>query len=119
VDFAGQTSDIAAALVGGSVFASASRAEGFPMSLLEAMACGLPCVVSDCAPGIREIVQDGVNGLVVPPGNTLEFADALGRLMDSREERAALGKAAVGSLDPFAPDRILDRWEALFDLVRR
>jgi glycosyltransferase involved in cell wall biosynthesis len=119
VDFAGQTEDIAAALVGGCVFASASRAEGFPMSLLEAMACALPCVAFDCAPGVREIVHDGVNGALVPPGNTEAFAAALGRLMDDSAERARLGKAALESVSAYAPERIVERWERLISLVLR
>ena len=119
VDFAGQTEDIAAALVGGCVFASASRAEGFPMSLLEAMACALPCVAFDCAPGVREIVHDGVNGALVPPGNTEAFAAALGQLMDDPAERARLGKAALESVSAYAPERIVERWERLISLVLR
>jgi glycosyltransferase involved in cell wall biosynthesis len=117
VDFAGPTDDVAAALVQGSVFAAPSRAEGFPMALLEAMACGLPCVAFDCAPGVTEIVHDGEDGIVVPPGNTDAFAKALGDLMDSRELRETLGKAAVGSVGRFAPEEILAAWERLFDLV--
>jgi glycosyltransferase involved in cell wall biosynthesis len=119
VDLAGQTGDIAAALVGGSIFASSSRAEGFPMSLLEAMACGLPCVAFDCAPGVREIVRDGVNGIVVAPGNTEAFAAALARLMDERDERTALGRNAVGSVAPYAPEVIVERWERMLKLVHR
>jgi glycosyltransferase involved in cell wall biosynthesis len=119
VDFAGQTDDIAAALVQGSIFASASRAEGFPMSLLEAMACALPCVAADCAPGVRELVQDGGNGALVPPGNTEAFAAALGRLMDDPGERAALGKAALESVAAYAPEQIAERWEHLIALVLR
>ena len=119
VDFAGQTDDVAAALVQGSIFAAPSRAEGFPMALLEAMACGVPCVAFDCAPGVREIVHDGEDGVVVPPGNTEAFAASLGALMDAREERESLGKAAVESVARFAPAQIIERWENLFDLVRR
>lgn len=119
VDFAGQTGDIAAALVEGSIFASGSRAEGFPMSLLEAMACALPCVAFDCAPGVRELVHDGVNGLLAPPGNTEALAAALGRLMDDVAERTTMGKAALESVSAYAPDRIMDRWERMITLVLR
>ena len=119
VDFAGQTADIGAALKQGSVFASGSRAEGFPMALLEAMACGLPCAAFDCAPGVRELIHDGKNGALVPPGNVHALAERLGELMDSREAREAQGKAATESVAAYAPEQIIDRWEAMFALVHR
>jgi glycosyltransferase involved in cell wall biosynthesis len=57
VSFEGATNRVPEALRGGSLYVSASRAEGFPMTLLEALACGLPCVAFDCAPGVREILR--------------------------------------------------------------
>lgn len=119
VQFAGRTEQVAAALKQGSLFASASRAEGFPMTLLEALACGLPCVATDCAPGVRELITDGVNGALVPPGNTAVFAERLAELMESAEVRTKMGRAAVESVAPYAPDLIIDRWERLFALVHR
>ena len=52
------------------MFALSSIHEGLPMALAEGMACGLACVAFDCAPGVREIVTDGVDGIVVPPGTS-------------------------------------------------
>lgn len=89
------------------------------MSLLEAMACGLPCVAFDCAPGVRELVSHGLNGLLAPPGNTDALAAALGSLMDDPGERATLGKAALESVSAYDPDRIVERWERLIALVLR
>ncbi len=117
VEFPGATSDLEGALTGASVFALSSREEGFPMSIIEAMAYGLPTVAFDCAPGVRELLTDGHDGLIVTPGNTVEFAAALDRLMDDARLRDSLGEAARVSVRRFAPDAILDRWERQFALV--
>lgn len=119
VEFAGATSDLETALTGASVFALSSREEGFPMSIIEAMAYGLPTVAFDCAPGVRELITDGHDGLVVTPGNTVEFAAALDRLMDDARLRDSLGEAARESVRRYAPDVIIDRWERQFALVDR
>ncbi|MFB9838564.1 glycosyltransferase [Actinoallomurus acaciae] len=117
VEFPGATSDLEGALTGASIFALSSREEGFPMSIIEAMAYGLPTVAFDCAPGVRELLTDGRDGLVVTPGNVPEFAAALERLMGDRRLREALGDAARASVRRYAPDAILDRWERTFTLV--
>ena len=148
VDFAGATNKVPEALRSASIFVSASRAEGFPMTLLEALACGLPCVAFDCAPGVREILrgdqateqaggqaggQAGVqaggqateqsgtteNGALVSLGNTEAFAHQLGNLIDDAALRATLAKAAPDSVARYAPDVIAGRWERLFTLVHR
>jgi len=128
VSFEGPTSKVPEVLRAGSVFVSASRAEGFPMTLLEALACGLPCVAFDCAPGVREILrgdQAGAqsetteNGALVSLGNTEAFAHQLGKLIDDGALRATLAKAAPDSVARYAPDVIARRWERLFTLVHR
>lgn len=119
VEFPGATSDIEGALTGASIFALSSREEGFPMSIMEAMAYGLPTVAFDCAPGVRELLTDGDDGLVVTPGNTIEFAAALDRLMSAPELRHSLGETARESVRRFAPDAIIDRWEQQFALLDR
>jgi len=128
VVFEGATEQVREALLGGSLFLSASRAEGFPMTLLEALSCGLPCVAFDCAPGVREILRgdepggDGtttVNGVLVTPGNTEAFGEVLGRLMDDAALRGKLAAAAPGSVARYDPGVIGERWDRLFDLVQR
>jgi len=119
VEFAGQTQDVPGALREGSVFAQASRAEGFPLTLLEAMSCGLPCVAFDCAPGVHEIVTDEEDGLLARPGSTMELARKLGRLMDDQALRDEMGERARKSVQRFAPDVVVSRWEELFGLLER
>ncbi|GAA4617291.1 hypothetical protein GCM10023195_77130 [Actinoallomurus liliacearum] len=117
VEFAGPTSDIEAALTGASIFALSSREEGFPMSIIEAMAYGLPTVAFDCAPGVGELLTDGHDGLIVAPGNTVEFAAALDRLIQDAGLRDSLAEAARESVRRYEPDAVLDRWERQFALV--
>jgi colanic acid/amylovoran biosynthesis glycosyltransferase len=74
------------------VFCLSSFAEGVPVVLMEAMAMELP-VVAPRIMGIPELVEDGVSGLLVPPGRPDRLADAVGSLIDSTERRMLLGKA--------------------------
>jgi glycosyltransferase involved in cell wall biosynthesis len=117
--FKGLTTDIDAALASGSIHALPSREEGFPIAVMEAMAYGLPTVAFDCAPGVRELLEDEVSGLVVNPGNVPGFAAALERLIKDRNLRERLGQAGNGSVQRFLPDTVVDRWEALFALLER
>jgi glycosyltransferase involved in cell wall biosynthesis len=119
VDFFGQSQDVPHELRRASVFVQSSRGEGFPMTLLEAMATGLPCVAFDCAPGVREIVQDEYDGLLATLGNTSELARKLGRMMDDKELRDLMGDRARKDVQRFAPETIESRWEELFALLER
>jgi glycosyltransferase involved in cell wall biosynthesis len=70
-----------------------SYREGLPKGLIEAGACGLPLVTTD-VPGCREVVEDGVSGLLVPVKDASALAVAIARLQDDRELCARLGQAA-------------------------
>ena len=72
------------------IFSLPSLSEGFNRSLLEAMACGLP-VVATAVGGNVEIVQDGVNGLLVPPGNPEALAFAITELLKDKEKARKMG----------------------------
>jgi glycosyltransferase involved in cell wall biosynthesis len=119
VEWAGRTDDVTGALRRSSVFVLSSRAEGFPLVLLEAMACGVPCAAFDCSPGVREIVTDGQDGLLARHGNTSELARHLLRLMADENLRDTMGERARQNVRRFAPDVITRRWEELFDFLER
>jgi glycosyltransferase involved in cell wall biosynthesis len=75
-----------------SVPTSGGKREGLPVVLIEAMASGVPVVASHLS-GIPELVEDGVTGLTVPPGDAEAIAGAIGRLLEDPALRARLAAA--------------------------
>jgi glycosyltransferase involved in cell wall biosynthesis len=96
-------------------FALTSRWEGLPMTLLEAGACGLPCVATDVS-GVREIVDNGATGFVAAPRNVGSFRTEMMRLMSTEPaERLAMGiRARHRIVERFGMDAVLDAWEKLY-----
>jgi glycosyltransferase involved in cell wall biosynthesis len=88
----GERADVGELLAAADVFVLPSRSEGMPMSVLEAMAAGLPVVASDVG-GVAELVADGATGLLVPAGEPAALARALARLLDDRALRERMGAA--------------------------
>jgi sugar transferase (PEP-CTERM/EpsH1 system associated) len=115
----GARADVAALLQTFDVFALPSLAEGTPVSMLEAMACGLPVVASRVG-GIPEVVDDGVQGLLVPPADVAALEQALARYVQDPSLRAAHGKAARTRVEErYSMRAMVDAYGALYDGLRR
>ena len=111
VIFAGSVSPIDKYISNKRLFVLSSEFEGIPNALIEAMCVGLPCVATDCTPGgARFLIQDGVNGLIVPRGNPEELADACCRVLNDPELAERLGMNAQNVIDRFSPPRIYKKW---------
>lgn len=91
VEWWGYSEDIRAVLSGANLVCLPSYREGLPKILLEAGACGRAVVTTD-APGCREVVRDGENGLLVPPKNASALGNAILRLLEDARLRASMGK---------------------------
>ena len=116
IRFEGFRSDPLVFMRRASIFALPSRFEGMPNALLEAMAAGLPSVVSDASPGPLEMVSDGRQGLVVPCDDVSAFAVALQRLMLDGDLRDQYGDSARTTLRALDWDVVEPHWRSVLAL---
>ncbi len=86
--------------------------ENFPHTLVEALAVGTPAIATDVG-GVREIVTDGENGLLVAPGDPSALAEAIRRFLGDAGLRSRLSAAAAPSAERFSPERIYGRLEEI------
>ncbi|WP_186779273.1 glycosyltransferase family 4 protein [Streptomyces salinarius] len=113
----GPTRTLDEELAKGSVFAMSSKSEGFGMVLLEAMNCGLPVVSFNCPVGPRELVTDGVDGLLVPERDVAALAEGIIRLIEDEEMRRRFSRAALQKAAEYGPDVVTKSWEDLYQAL--
>ena len=107
VEWWGPKDDMPAVLRGAAVVCLPSYREGLPRVLVEAAACGRAIVTTD-VPGCREVVRDGVNGLLVPVRDAAALAEAIGQLLDDPARRRAMGAAGRVLMErEFSEERVV------------
>ena len=101
-------------LADATVYVLPSYVEGLPMGILEAMAAGLPVIATDVG-GIPDAVENGIEGILVQPGDVSAITDAIRMLLSQPGLRARMGKAGRQKvLDSFIPERVLPRLEQIY-----
>ena len=111
----GASEDMPAIYAAMDVFCLPSYREGVPRSAIEAMSTGIPVVATDIR-GCREVVVDGVTGLLIPPRDHAALARAVGRLLADRPLAAAMGGAGrTRAVERFDEDLVIERTLKVYD----
>lgn len=115
VEWPGTTQAIEVWYARAAIVAQASRFEGFPNVLLEAMGMGAAVISTDCRSGPREIISSGKNGLLVPVDDAAALALGLQRLITEPALRHDLGLRAQYVRAAYSEEHILERWRELLE----
>jgi glycosyltransferase involved in cell wall biosynthesis len=109
----GPTDRLSDEMARASLFVLSSRFEGLPMVIIEAMSRGLPVVAFDCPTGPREMIEDGVDGILVPPGDVEALGAAILELVEDAPKRRRYGAAALEKARSYDVELIGAQWEQL------
>lgn len=113
---AGSRDDAAELMAAFDVFALSSRFEGLSIALVEALACGVPCVATRVG-GVPEVLDEGGAGVMVPAGDRRLLAEALRGVLCDDERRAVMGRAATARAQDFDIRRSTRQIETIYDRV--
>ena len=111
---AGYCDNIQNILCNASIAAYTSLHEGFPLSIIEAMECGLPVVSYSCPCGPRNIIEDGKDGFLIDIGDENEMANKICILIEDEKKRNEMGMNAIEKAQKFHIDNIVNEWMKLF-----
>lgn len=111
------TKQIGEEYVKSDMLVMSSNYEGFPMVMIEAMACGLPVVSFDYKCGPKDIIQPGINGLLVPNGDIQALADAMMKVMEDEAYRKMLSLNARKVVDTYSEQAVMSQWIRLFTSI--
>ena len=111
--------DIQSKYLESSIYVMSSRFEGFGTVLIEAMACGVPCVTFDCPYGPANIVSNDIDGLVVKNHDVGALARAIKKLIENDALRLKMGKKAKVNVLRYLPETVIPMWHSLFHNIKK
>ena len=109
----GFISDISSYLLQYDIFVFPSKQEGLPKALMEAMACGLPCIVSNVR-GNRDLIDNGKGGFVVE-NNENDYLEAINKLKNDPMLRKQMGEYNINKIKNYSIDSILKQMEKIYE----
>lgn len=108
----GSTKELHLKMKEAEIFVLSSDFEGMPNVLMEAMACGMACISTDCpCGGPRYLIDNGVNGILIPVGGSDELEETLRSLIDDPDKRKHMGNKAKNIYENLKPEIICKKWE--------
>jgi glycosyltransferase involved in cell wall biosynthesis len=114
ISFHNPEKDIQQKYLESSIYVMSSRYEGFGMVLIEAMACGVPCVSFNCNYGPSDIITDGIDGYVVEKQDCIALAAKIITLIEDENLRKEMGLKAKANVKGYLAINILNQWDDLF-----
>ncbi len=115
VTMCGSATEMTEVYASHSLLLLTSLSEGMPMTILEAMRCGLPVVSLDCPYGPADLIEHGVTGMLVPQDDDAAFVQSVLTLMDDDALRQEMGRKAMEVSEQYTPDAVVQRWKELFN----
>lgn len=115
----GKTNEVGSVLSRSKVHVLSSQYEGLPIAIVEAALLGVPTVAFDCAPGIADLIEDGVSGTIVPQNNTEKLAAAMMVLAIDESRLETMSSASIAHAQRFSPDVIVEQWIDLMQDMSR
>jgi len=110
----GERDDVEGWLAAMDIFVHTAKFEGMPNAVMEAMAMGLP-VVASAVDGTRDLIEDGISGYLLPPGDVNAFAERIHGLIEDPEAAHRLGERAHHEvLERFGMSRMIQAYDHLF-----
>lgn len=115
----GKTDQVGEALAGSKCHILSSQNEGLPISIVESGLLNVPTIAFDCAPGIHDLIDDGVTGFVVPMNNISLLADRMLKVASNANLLEKMGDDCAQAMKRYSPEVILDEWESRFEEMAR